>query len=130
MENSNKGKIIKSKSRWIYPAEDHPTDRLKIRLLLDEKIKGKRLVALEAKIDPGKVHRLHVHQDEYVIVYSIKGHCLATIGKSSSIIKPNTIIFIPPNVPHRFENNTKKVWKAVAFVIGSKSKIKNIWMEK
>ena len=130
MKKSNKnGKIVKAKSKWIHPYLDHPSDKLKIRVMLDEKIKGDRIIGLEARIEPGKVHQLHIHDNEYVLVYTIKGKCRVTIGKKTKIISPKTMIFIPPKVPHRFENHTTKLWEAIAFGIGSKSKIKNIWLD-
>jgi quercetin dioxygenase-like cupin family protein len=124
------GKIIKSKSVWSYPyRKEHPTDKLKVRLMLNAKIKGSRIVGLEARIGAGHVHRLHIHKNEYVLVYSLKGRCLVTVGKKSRVVFPNTMIFIPPNVPHRFHNKFPSVWEGVAFAIGTRSKIKNIWME-
>lgn len=122
-------KLIKAKSKWVFPSIDHPTDQLKIRLMLDEKIKGKRIIGLEARIDPGKVHQLHIHENEYVIVYSIEGKCKVTVGSKTKIVHPKTMIFIPPKVPHRFENAFSKKWEGIAFAIGSGSKIKNTWLE-
>lgn len=127
--HSNKGKIIKSKSRWQNPYIDNPSDKLKIRLLLDEQIKGNRIIGLEAKILPGDVHRLHIHLNEFVLVYSIKGRCKVTVGKTIKTISPKTMIFIPPKVPHRFENKSTIAWEGIAFAIGTKRKIKNIWLK-
>lgn len=97
--------------------------------MLDEKIKGHRIIGLEARIDPGKVHQLHIHKNEYVIVYTLAGKCKVTIGAKTKTVYPKTMIFIPPKVPHRFENVTSKRWEGIAFAVGSGSKIKNIWME-
>ena len=123
------GKISKSKSEWKNPYPEHPTDKLKIRLLLDEKIKGNRIIGLEARIDPGKIHQLHFHKNEYVVVYTVKGRCKVTAGNKTQIVLPRTIIFLPPKVPHRFENHTKRIWEGIAFAIGTKSKINNVWMD-
>ena len=123
------GKILKSKSKWIKPYPDHPSDELKIRQLLNEKIRGDKIIGLEAKIEPGKIHQLHIHENEYVIVYSIEGRCKVTVGEKTQVILPKTMIFLPPKVPHRFENHTKKRWEGIAFSIGSRSKIKNKWMD-
>ena len=124
-----KSKIVKAKTKWIRPYRDHPSDKLKIRLMLDEKIKGNKIIGLEALIEPGEIHQLHLHENEYVIVYTISGKCNVTIGNKTKTVSPNTMIFIPPKVPHSFENNTFKVWKAIAFAIGNSSKIKNVWMD-
>ena len=124
------GKFSKSKSKWVFPYKrEHPTDQLKIKLLLDEKIKGDRIVGLEARIEPGRVHQLHIHKNEYVLVYSLKGKCLVTIGKTTKTITPNTMMFIPPKVPHRFYNKFSTPWEGIAFAIGTSKKINNIWME-
>jgi len=124
------GKFAKSKSKWIFPyKKEHPTDQLKIKLLLDERIKGNRIVGLEARIEPGHVHQLHIHKDEYVLVYSLKGKCQVTIGKTTKMILPNTMMFIPPKVPHRFYNKFSAPWEGIAFAIGTDRKINNIWME-
>jgi quercetin dioxygenase-like cupin family protein len=124
------GKFAKPKSKWIFPyKKEHPTDQLKIKLLLDEKIKGNRIVGLEAKIEPGRVHQLHIHNDEYVLVYSLKGKCHVTIGKTTKTITPKTMMFIPPKVPHRFYNKFSTPWEGIAFAIGTNKKINNIWME-
>lgn len=64
------GKISKSKSKWIKPCPDHPSDELKIRLLLNEKIKGDKIIGLEAKIEPGKIHQLHIHENEYASLFN------------------------------------------------------------
>lgn len=124
------GKIVKLKSRWIRPyKKEHPTDQLKIKLLLNEKIKGERIVGLKTRIEAGDIHQLHTHENEYVLVYSLKGKCLVTVGKTTKIIPPDTMIFIPPKVPHRFYNKFSIPWEGIAFAIGTKSKINNIWME-
>lgn len=124
------GKIIAPKKKWVYPYSDHPSDKLQIKMMLDEKIKGRRIIGLEAKIEPGRIHQLHTHDTEYVLVYCTKGKCKVTIGKKTKVVNPHTMIFIPPNVPHRFENKFANTWEGVAFAIGNKSKIKNIWMDK
>ena len=123
------GKILKPKTKWIRPYQDHPSDKLKIRLMMDEKVKGDRIIGLQARIEPGHIHQLHIHESEYVIVYTLKGKCRVTIGTKTKSIGPKTMIFIPPKVPHRFENNTKQPWEGMAFAIGSKKEIKNIWMD-
>ena len=33
----------------MHPYLDHPSDKLKIRVMLDEKIKGNRIIGLEAR---------------------------------------------------------------------------------
>ncbi len=124
------GKFVKPKSRWIRPyKKEHPTDQLKIKLLLNEKIEGERIVGLKARIEVGNTHQLHTHENEYVLVYSLRGKCLVTVGKTTKIISPDTMIFIPPKVPHRFYNKFSMPWEGIAFAIGTKSKINNIWME-
>lgn len=124
------GKILKPKSRWIFPYKnEHPTDQLKIKFLFNEKIKGDRIVGLKARIESGKVHQLHTHENEYVLVYSLSGKCLVTIGKTTKTILPQTMMFIPPKVPHRFYNKFSVPWEGIAFAIGTRSKINNIWLE-
>jgi quercetin dioxygenase-like cupin family protein len=124
------GKFAKSKSKWIFPyKKEHPTDQLKIKLLLDEKIKGNRIVGLEARIEPGHIHQMHIHNNEYVLVYSLKGKCLVTIGKTTKTISPNVMMFIPPKIPHRFHNKFSTPWEGIAFAIGTSKKINNIRME-
>ena len=122
-------KLFRSKSKWAHPYNDHPSDRLKIRLILDEKIKGSRIIGLEARIEPGDIHQMHIHENEYVLVYSLEGKCKVTIGKKTQIITPHTMIFIPPKVQHRFENKYSKRWEGIAFAIGDKTEIKNIWLD-
>jgi quercetin dioxygenase-like cupin family protein len=127
---SKAGKFVKPKSKWIHPYQkEHPTDKLKVKLMLNERIKGNRIVGLKARIESGQIHQLHTHQNEYVLVYSLKGKCLVTVGNSTKIVFPNTMIFIPPKIPHRFYNKYSYPWEGVAFAVGTKSKIKNIWME-
>lgn len=124
------GKFVKPKSKWIRPYQkEHPTDKLKVKLMLNEKIKGDRIVGLKARIESGHTHQLHTHQNEYVLVYSLKGKCLVRVGRITKIVLPHTMIFIPPKVPHRFYNKFSYPWEGVAFAIGIESKIKNIWME-
>ena len=98
------GKIVKSKGRWINLYYDHSSDKLKIRLLLDEKIKGKRIVGLEAKIKADDTHQLHLHEEEYVFVYTLFEKCKVTVGDEIKMVTPRTMIFIPPKITHRFEN--------------------------
>jgi len=129
-KNQQSGKIIKLRTKWINPYQDHPADNLKIRKILDEKIDKQRIIGLEARIEPGDVHQLHLHLNDYVLVYTTSGKCKVTIGTRTKTILPNTMIFIPPKVPHRFENKFSKRWEAIAFSLGTDSKIKNIWLEK
>ena len=125
------GKFVQPKSKWSRPyKKEHPTDKLKIKMMLNEKIKGDRIVGLKALIEPGDVHQMHIHLNEYVLVYSLRGRCQVTVGNTTKIIVPHTMIFIPPKVPHRFYNKFLTPWEGVAFAIGAKSKINNIWMEK
>jgi len=124
------GKFLKPKSKWIHPyKKEHPTDKLKIKLMLNERIKGNRIVGLKARIEANQVHQLHIHESEYVLVYSLKGKCLVTIGRRTKTILPHTLIFIPPKVPHKFYNKFSSAWEGVAFAIGTRSKIRNIWMD-
>src|SRR5574338_1693068 len=121
------GKILRPKSRWVRPyKKEHPTDKLKIKLLFNEKIRGDRIVGLKARIEAGDVHQLHIHKNEYVLVYSLSGKCLVTIGAVTKIISTDTMMFIPPKVPHRFYNKFSVPWEGIAFAIGSGSKIDNI----
>jgi quercetin dioxygenase-like cupin family protein len=130
MSARKSGKFLKPKSRWDHPyKKEHPTDKLKIRLMLNEKIKGERIVGLEARIEAGQVHQLHTHENEYVLVYSLKGKCQVTVGDKIKTVSPHTMIFIPPKVPHRFHNKSSSAWEGIAFAIGTKSKINNVWME-
>lgn len=130
MASKKSGKILKAKTGWTYPyKKEHPTDKLKIKLMLNEKIRGDRIVGLKARIESGQVHQLHTHENEYVLVYSLSGKCLVTVGKSKKIVLPDTMIFIPPKIPHRFYNKFSTPWEGIAFAIGTKSKIYNVWME-
>jgi quercetin dioxygenase-like cupin family protein len=129
MISKKNGLFVKSKTKWIHPYKDHPTDRLKIKLILNEKIRGSRMVGLEARIEAGDTHQLHIHENEYVLVYSLKGKCVVTVGRKTKTVPPNTMIFIPPKVPHRFHNKFSSPWECIAFAIGTKSEIKNIWMD-
>ncbi len=129
MISKRNGLFVKSKTKWIHPYKDHPTDKLKIKLILNEKIKGNRIVGLEGRIEPRDTHQLHIHKNEYVLVYSIKGKCVVTVGTKTKTVLPNTMIFIPPKVLHRFYNKSSSPWECIAFAIGTKDKIDNIWME-
>ena len=130
MISTKGGKFLKPKSKWIHPyKKEHPTDKLKIKLMLNERIKGNRIVGLKARIEANQVHQLHIHESEYVLVYSLKGKCLVTIGRRTKTILPHTLIFIPPKVPHKFYNKFSSAWEGVAFAIGTRSKIRNIWMD-
>jgi quercetin dioxygenase-like cupin family protein len=124
------GKFVKAKSDWVHPyKKEHPTDKLKVKLVLNEPIKGNRIVGLKARIEAGHVHQLHIHENEYVVVYSLKGKCLVTVGSVKKTVLPNTMIFIPPKVPHRFYNKFSLPWEGLAFAIGTKNKIRNVWLE-
>lgn len=130
MSLSKNGKFTRSRSRWQYPYKnEHPTDKLKIKMLLNEKIKGNRIVGLEARIEAGQVHKMHTHKNEFVIVYCLDGKCLVTVGSTTRTVHPRTLIFIPPRVPHRFYNKFSDPWKGIAFAIGINAKIKNDWLE-
>ncbi len=130
MVSKKRGKFIRSTSKWTQPyKKEHPTDKLKIKSMLNEKIKGDRIVGLKALIKSGDVHQLHIHDSEYVLVYCLSGKCVVTVGNTTKTVLPHTMIFIPPKVPHRFYNKFSKPWEGVAFAIGTKSKINNVWME-
>lgn len=130
MISKKRGKFVSPKSKWIQPyKKEHPTDKLNVKLMLNEKIKGDRIVGLKALIKAGQVHQLHTHDSEYVIVYSLSGKCSVTVGRTTKIILPHTMVFIPPRVPHRFYNKFSRPWEGVAFAVGTKSKINNVWME-
>jgi quercetin dioxygenase-like cupin family protein len=124
------GRFVKPKSKWIHPyKKEHPTDKLKIKLMLNERIKGNRIVCMRARIEAGQVHQLHIHENEYVLVYTLKGKCVVTVGNCTKNVLPGTMIFVPPKVPHRFYNKFSSAWEGIAFAIGTRSGIKNTWME-
>jgi quercetin dioxygenase-like cupin family protein len=124
------GKFSRPKSGWIYPyKKEHPPDKLKIKMMLSEKIKGDRIVGLRARIEAGKTHQMHTHDNEYVLVYSLEGMCQVTVGTKTKTVLPHTMIFIPPKVPHRFHNKFAVPWEGVAFAVGTRSEIHNVWME-
>jgi quercetin dioxygenase-like cupin family protein len=130
MVSKRSGKFVKPNSKWSHPyKKEHPTDKLKIKPMLNEKIKGDRIVGLKARIESGQVHQLHTHQNEYVLVYSLSGKCIVRVGAKTRVISPHTMVFIPPKVPHRFHNKFSSAWEGIAFAIGTRSKIKNVWME-
>ncbi|MFY9299832.1 MAG: cupin domain-containing protein [Candidatus Nitrosotenuis sp.] len=129
MATKKSGKFVRPRSKWVYPyKKEHPADKLKIRLMLNEKIKGDRIVGLRARIEPHMVHRLHTHKNEYVLVYSL-GKCQVTVGTKTRTVFPHSLIFIPPMVPHRFYNRFSVPWEGIAFAIGTRRKIKNVWLE-
>ena len=130
MVSKKSGKFARPRSKWVYPyKKEHPTDKLKIKLMLNEKIKGNRIVGLRARIESGTAHQLHIHKNEYVLVYSLEGKCQVTIGTKTKVIFPHTMMFIPPKVPHRFYNKFSVPWEGIAFALGTRLKINNIWME-
>lgn len=121
--------IRRAGSRWVRPYPEHPRDQLRIRMLFDEKISGSRMIALEARIRPGEVHRLHYHEDGYAVVYSLKGRCRVTVGGDVQDVGPRTVVYIQPGIPHRFENRSGRDWEGVAFAVGSGRGISSVWME-
>ena len=130
MVSARNGKFVRAKSKWVHPyKKEHPADKLKIKSIISERITGSRIVGLEAKIEAGQVHQMHTHRNEYVIVYCVKGKCVVTVGRTSKVATPKTLIFIPPRVPHRFHNKFPKPWYGIAFAIGTNSKIRNEWLE-
>ena len=115
---------------WIRPYETSKADdMLKIKKLLEENENNSRILVLGAKLNPGEVHQAHYHNNETVIVYGLRGNVIATIDGKDVEVRPNTLVYIPPNSIHRFVNNSNQEWECLAFAIGPKHKsLGNVWV--
>ncbi len=115
---------------WIRPYETSKADdMLKIKKLLEENEKNSRILVLGAKLNPGEVHQAHYHNNETVIVYGLRGNVIATIDGKDVEVRPNTLVYIPPNSIHRFVNNSNQEWECLAFAIGPKHEsLGNVWV--
>jgi len=117
---------------WIRVYEkSNPSDMLKIKKLLDESLDSCNVLVIGAKLEPGDVHQAHYHKHETVIVYWLRGKAVATVDGKELEVAPDTLVYIPPMVVHKFANNSEQVWECVAMAVGPKGvKLENIWLNR
>lgn len=118
--------------QWLRAYEkSNPDDMLKVKKLLDEDLDACNILVIGARLEPGDVHQPHYHKHEIVIVYGLRGKADATIGDKEIEVWPDTLVYIPPMVVHKFANKTEQAWECVAMAIGPKGvELENIWINR
>ena len=56
------------------------------------------------EVDPNSEIPLHSHSESEEIIFVYGGHGKAFVGDEVADLKPGTVIYLPPNVEHRFVN--------------------------
>jgi len=117
---------------WIRVYEkSNPSDMLMIKKLLDESLDSCNVLVIGAKLEPGDVHQAHYHKHETVIVYGLRGKAVATVDGKEIDVAPDTLVYIPPMVVHKFTNNSEQAWECVAIAVGPKGiRLENIWLNR
>jgi len=130
--NDGKSISLHDLKQWLRVYEkNNPDDMLKIKKLLDEDLDACNILVIGARLEPGDVHQPHYHKHETVIVYGLRGKADATIGEKEIEVSPDTLVYIPPTVVHKFVNKTEQVWECVAMAIGPKGiELENVWINR
>ena len=117
---------------WLRVYErNNPNDMLKVKKLVDESLDSCNLLVIGAKLEPGDVHQAHYHKHETVVVYGLRGKAVATLDGKEIEVKPDTLVYIPPMVVHKFANNSEQAWECVAIAVGPKGvKLENVWLNR
>jgi quercetin dioxygenase-like cupin family protein len=117
---------------WLRAYEkSNPDDMLKVKKLLDEDLDVCNILVIGARLEPGDVHQPHYHKHETVIVYGLRGKADATVGQKEIEVWPDTLVYIPPMVVHKFANKTEQVWECVGMAVGPKGvELENIWINR
>jgi len=130
--NDGKSISLHDLKQWLRAYEkSNPDDMLKVKKLLDEDLDTCNILVIGARLEPGDVHQPHYHNHETVIVYGLRGKADATIGEKEIEVWPDTLVYIPPTVVHKFANKTEQVWECVAMAIGPKGvELENVWINR
>src|SRR4029453_6003871 len=77
---------------------------LDFKVLLSTEATGGAISVLMGYIKPGEGPGDHVHFNQEEIFFIVEGTYELTVGGQTTTAGPGTIVFIPPNVVHRFKN--------------------------
>ena len=91
----------------IIPPEQAPMIRafgLNMKVLLTTEATGGAIAVIMAWHKPGEGPPDHVHYSQDEMFFIVEGTYELTVGDQTSVAGPSTIVFIPRNVVHRFEN--------------------------
>jgi mannose-6-phosphate isomerase-like protein (cupin superfamily) len=77
---------------------------LDMKVLLSTEATGGAISVLMARHKPGEGPPDHVHFNQEEMFFILEGTYELTIGDQTATVGPDTIVFIPRNVGHRFKN--------------------------
>ncbi|MEM1944957.1 MAG: cupin domain-containing protein [Candidatus Caldarchaeum sp.] len=86
-----------------------PDDRIRVKLLFEEKIDGSRGLRIGiAELDSGDIHYMHHHEKEAEFYYVLHGKGKIIVDDETIPACPGTCVFIPPNTKHKVVNDEKE----------------------
>ncbi len=92
-----------------------PVKHVAGRVMLGSKDGAKNFCMRQFEIGPGGFTPRHRHDWEHE-VWILKGEGKVFIGETWHELKPDTAIFVPPNVEHQFRNNSDEVFSFLCLV--------------
>ena len=85
--------------------------------ILKEIFHGRHMTAHLGIIFPGQASSCHQHDSSEEFVYVVSGVGEVTVGKETSPLKRNVMVYGPPGIPHQYRNTGSE--DLVLFVVYS-----------
>jgi len=100
----------------LEPVEMEGAERIKVRWLLRTEHGAEKFWMRVFELEPGGYSPFHTHPWEHeVFVLEGEGVVVGEGGEEQPI-KPGTVVFVPPNVPHQFKNTGNTTLKFICLV--------------
>ncbi len=77
--------------------------------ILREVWKSKRASIAHVVMRRGEISLLHTHRTFTEIYYILQGRGILTVGKKKFIVTSDTLVEIPPHIPHKLRNTGRDV---------------------
>ena len=79
------------------------------RVLLTGAQTGGHFLLAEVLVRPGGGPPPHIHRDEDETFYVLEGELTVQLGDRTEVIGPNSTVFAPRDLPHRFTNASDRL---------------------
>jgi quercetin dioxygenase-like cupin family protein len=89
--------------------------KVKVRWLITRDMGANNFAMRLFEMEPNGYSPLHAHPWEHE-VFILEGEGLVCDGEKSTPLKPNDVVFVPPDEWHQFKNADKKVLKFLCLI--------------
>jgi len=93
---------INFKEREEIPVESYGAKKTFVRWLVGKNTGARTYAMRHIEIKPGGIIPLHTHEEEHEI-FVLQGQA-KMLGDGDQLAKKDDAVFVPPNIPHGYDN--------------------------